>query len=141
MKANTHYLVIQILIQANQSILIFYPGYCDFFRLEEDVVTPCLTLTDAQYSGSIREKIMEAHIRATLRDYISIVQLGRETGKFNEEGEVVEWDLIPGVVAPKDFSMLTAPRYKVMVEEEFETDEFGNRKETEHEVHDTKDGN
>ena len=126
LKPNSSYYKIKVRVSAREHIYITYPGFADFYELEEDLEVPEFYMSEDQYFKRY-DRTLEDHLKAALRRYVENITLGHEHAEVDAEGNINEetWEWIPGHIDPKDFHMLTLPMMKV-VREEYQTDALGN---------------
>lgn len=126
LQPNAVYIKVLIKVFKNSSILVVYPGYSGFYRLDDELEVPAFYLTEKQYSARFN-RCAEEHIKVALRHHIENEELGREKAKFDENGNIIEetWEWVPGYIEPKDFAMLTMPQYRTETIE-CRTDSNGN---------------
>ena len=131
LKPNTSYHKVVVEVYAGESVLVSYPGYKGFYRIEEGLKVPEFYLTDSQYSMRF-DRCREDHLKAALRHHIEVEELGRQHAELDENGETIEetWEWIPGYIDPKDFFMGSIPMMKTKVIDVM-TDDLGNIIKTE----------
>ena len=125
LRPNLHYYLVHLVIEAEQSVLVYYNNKAEWYRIEEEIEVPDYYLTEEQYS-KMWDRLKEHNIAAALRNFIAEYELGHEKYEVDEDGMMIEesWEWIPGYIAPKDFKLLSLPSCKRLIRE-FDTDANG----------------
>lgn len=134
-KPNTHYYKISLTIHKG-GVGVVYPGYCNYYYLDEELNVPEFYLTEDQFFGRY-QRCIEEHLRATLRKHIENVVLGREKAEVDSDGNIIEetWEWIPGHIEPSEFFMYTLPWYSRTKLEKYVTDGDGKLRREEDEAY------
>lgn len=123
---NANYFKVKITLLRGEHVLIFCKNKSEWYYLDENIEVPEFYLTEKQYYQNL-EKLIQIHLSVALRKKYATWELGHESAKLNEDGEVDDesWEWIPGHLEPKDFQVLTVPYYTKKIEC-YKTDTDGN---------------
>lgn len=115
LKPNQKYVKYIITIKKDSKVLIYYPGFFNFYDIKEDITCEPVYLTEYQWANDdICSIILQGHMRAALRDHVAMWEKGHEEEDKDENGEYdpKTWRWVPGFIDTNEFRMFTVPYHE-----------------------------